>query len=1376
MPSLTAWSERDFDIDKLEKYCESTRTAVQILLDLCITNSNASANLAEVIEKSTNEHDDETLLNNFLEDRVTDRVVQALLEFGRAGAPVETAQVKTLRRSLLEHEQKLPKALSELRTASERLTAVSLELSDVRKAKAESDQALLSAVMSKSELEKRFTPSALGGNTALPASAVNIMKKCDERIKAAQASQLSYGEKATDLREMLDEIKSESSVNRKENLQIIENIEKRKLNAISATSTEIISLNLILSSALQKETEGIIVETESVLNQSLHSSVESLQGLDWVQKILAMDNERNLYQLQHIAEAVAAHESEEEIKISDLEMEVQKIKIQIAQLQDGKGAFADRLAADYMNPSVRTTKVVDSLRVIPQFSLPLPLKTDCYAPQFWRGFAVEERHEDLKRITENYTLSDSEWDLVCYEQILLGYFEVSTKFPHLMSPNAWNRLKTVVHTCRMRLKIPTSVHEEIVSHLLPDTVIAQDGISPLDFRFRLCRIMVSASSAGWVNRQIAFLDFAIRCLLKEDQAAASAGSNGFVLTNILPLSALLASSAAALEPLDLDVCQELLEHLTTYCEEYIEGAPSVLPTPRGVLHEIFSRIWKFVAISIDFEENETNLIAAFLHNFLTNRQYPYHSVWFGYSLWNNVIANEPSVPAELATVVASVLDPNEQWFDSFCAEFFWFGRNSASPVSKTSSQKSFEKNDCLNETTSRVIGFDLSYLAILTVSARDSLVAALCDYRSKLEPEALEICVLLFQHSLKRSNTLVPLYMLPPESEFEDFEKSMCEYFISESARAVCNRLIEPAKYLDAIAVARAHASDESRGAWIADVTGAIWKVCFELICEQDIYSLAWKKKFSLGNTHRLIWTKGLQSRIRSVVELINRDDDLWMTDRLPPGGQEFLSALQVWERVSGDGGLTDIVRPKISRSLLVHLDRVESDSVPPCLHANQAAVGQCWVATRPPLILHSTNCVDLWTTIFTSIQAGIDSSSAQLSMATCAQMVVRCLEKYCDNAREGFIADLSFSHPLYVKAKRCFNRLIKSVDDETELPELFKNKKKRKNRIFKNTGDHHKSGDESDGDKNKLNTSLTSSGDLNLIGDNQLLLSDYFVITSRFGSHDPTALMVRLHDLQFSLGELDKVRETLTESIDKEHVRLSRLFKAQQKYVENSSVEEIVLQKLPKESVTAMLESIDAGVVETVATVTTTASIVASYLSLNLVFIDLKDDLFERLYMPTTRECSLAKILHRFESDKLTAFVLMAPLKWRTQICRDLIASFVYAWVYVVSDMASRGRMFKEFDSSVMNTDLTALIELAEQIGLKSDPETQELLRAVGSLPVYVSGSTPAEFKANCERALTDPTEKLKAKRISHRNSILPSNQPPTYASSYGRKPSIFK
>ena len=1406
MPSLTAWAERDFDIGALEKYCESSKQAINILIDLWISNATALTNMAAIIEHSCNEKNDEEVLNNFLEDKIADRVAQALFQFGKGGTPLEAQHVKSLRRCLVEHEQKLPGALEQLRSVSTRLSSVSAELNDARKSKMEADQALLSAIMSKSELEKRFTPSAVG-TSQLPASAINIMKKCDDRIKAAQAAQLESGQRLTEVREQLEDITQESSQSRRDNLQIIENIEKRKLVSIATTSNEILSLQMLLSSSLAVETEGIIetgnnnMQPHASINTSVmstgssvgFSSTQSIQGLDWVEQILKMDpSERNLFMLNQIAEEVASQESEEEIKIQDLEQEIAKIKAQITELQEGKGTFADRLAADYaggisMNPDA--SKKLSQAALLaelftPKFSLPLPLKTDCYAKNFWQGFALEEGHSDLSKLidlpVQDHENWSAEWNIIAYEHILLGYFEITSRYPHFLSTSQWNKLRTVIQTARLKLRIPTKHHEGIVELMLPDSIEIQDTITPLDPRFRLLRLLANTGKVHadpelfkkWQMRQLSYLDLTIRGMQKED-------STGLIESVVAPIFTVLLSGVTSQEEFDCEVATELLEHLSTYTEETMEN--STLPVPRAVLHQLVSRIWKLCLASIGDEESglssDTNVVAAFVYNFLTARMYHFHPLWISLELWESVMDGTPLVPASAAKQILEIMRAagpdvkanGDKWLDKMCGDLFWFGKGgaggssigSASPQSVNSSlnrsRSLMERSSAgsqqaeASDLFTRTLALDLAYLRVLTRGVRDSIIGALSDYRSRLEPDSLEICIEIFKQMMARSNAQVPLYLWPSTQDFTQFLNLMCERFISESARAVCNRLIEPNKYLDSIAVARAHANDESRGVWIQDVTGAIWKVIFEFHCEMDVYALAWVKS-DLTSRHKLIWSKGLQSRIRAVVELINRDDDLWLSDRVPPGGQDLLAVLQVWERISGDGGLTDVIRPKISRSLLLHLDRVERDSLPLCVHNNHGDPGTCWAATRPPHIVHSTKCVDLWTTIFTAVQACIDSASAQLSMGTCAQMIVRCVERYCDNAKEGFMADVAYAHPLMLKARRCFNRLVRSAEDDTELPDFFKNKKKRKNRLFKkDLNTSVGSGEESAGeDARRASTTSMSQEGLNLIGDNNLFLSDYLVVTCKMASHDATALMVRMHDMAFSIGELDKVRETLKDSIEKEHVRLSRLFKSKAKFetsLPTSASGEVMLPKLPKESLQAMAESIESGISDATDILFGTGGLVSTYLGLNMVFSDMREDLFERLYMPSCKDFPLSRILRRFENEKLTSFALMTPIKWRTDLVRSIINNFVLAWVYVVADMASRGRVFRDSDSSVMNSDLTALHRFAEELGLRQDLETQDILRTVGCLPVYVSGSTPAEFKASCERCLADPSEKSKAK-----------------------------
>jgi hypothetical protein len=347
-------------------------------------------------------------------------------------------------------------------------------------------------------------------------------------------------------------------------------------------------------------------------------------------------------------------------------------------------------------------------------------------------------------------------------------------------------------------------------------------------------------------------------------------------------------------------------------------------------------------------------------------------------------------------------------------------------------------------------------------------------------------------------------------------------------------------------------------------------------------------------------------------------------------------------------------------------------------------------------------------------------------------------------------------AHPLSVKARRAFTRLLMHTEDETELPELFRSKKKRKNRLFKRESgggqyaSNIASGEDSDGAHEtapagrSASLSLGSEG-LNLIGDNHLLMSDYVIITSRLASHDATALMVRLHDMAFSLGELEKARNTLNEAMDREHMKLSKLYKSQAKFASSVGEEVQPLPKLPEMAIKQMVEVIDSGMQEAAQILTETADLIAKYLGINLVFGQEKENLFERLYMPSPRDYPLGVVLKNFKS--IVVFAQMTPLKWRMDVNRAILANFVMAWLYVICDMVTRGRVFKEADAAVMRNDYDALGKLAEDLGLKHDSATQDVLRYSGSLPDYVSGSSPAELKAECEKALAEPTEKSKSK-----------------------------
>jgi hypothetical protein len=1317
--SLTLWADKDLNVDVLEKYCRSARSAAQITLELWNTNSAALKDLAETIEAETTDKGNHV---DLIEEQLSDKLHRALYQYGQSGSETSPVHVQDLSTAISDYDKHFQSSISDLRTASSKISVISSELTKVRHSKSEADQALLAAIMSKSELEKRFTPSAVSAGSSLPTSAMSIIKKCEDRVQSAQAKQLWCGERITELREQLDDASRGVSDVRRSSLEAIESSQRKLLRAIAVTSNEILSAQLVLGRELGDIVDSTPGSVEESINMSLNSSMafsieESLQGLGWLETIQRMDPfSRQLFELQNIAEGLSiVHADDGDAKIKSLESKIKSLQSGIDDLIEGR-----------VPDQSRVTPTVTPL----SFSLRLPLD------RVWTDFETAEQHTELRKsIYINPTSLD--WPMIAYEQVLLGYFEISTRFPHFLSMHHWNKLKAVVHMCRLRLRVPTNVHESLAELMLPDSVEIQGEIGPLDLRFRLCRILGvdKGNFSGnekkhklyseWRQRQIDVIRFCVECWKIEDREKFEKKSKDFdnTLDEI--------QNTESNEPIFT-----LLELLTEYFDSSdpspaLTGVPPSVP--RVFVSELSHQLWK-MCLNLD-EDNglnaDTPALAGFLHNFMFYRTYPHHAAILGLTLWEAVVEKHPmSVPVGLAKQVSAILQPGEKFMDKIAGDVFWF------PEGQSSSTTSDHRN---------VVSLDLAYLRIRTAGVRNSITSALGDYRKHIDAESLEFVVGLFMNAaVSRMNTGISVY--PPELELLAFSEIMCEYFIYQTAKNTGERLVDSSKYLDSVSVARAHASDDSRMVWIAEVTSVVWKVVLELVGELHTYS--WDK-FGVAKSHASIWSEELGKRIREIIDVIMRDDELWGTDRVPPGGVAFLQAVQVWERVSGTHAFSGILRAKISKSLAMYLEKIERDSLPACYHSTMGG----WQATRPPQILHSTKCVDLWTTVFTAVQACIEAATAQLAIPSCSQLVVRCVEKYAENARDGFVHDTATSHPLAVKARRAVNRMIRSVDDDSEVPQEML-KKKKKNKLFRKSEGTNTSllggsgGEESDGG-DKLGNPF------NLIGDNHLFLSEYLMLTSNLSSHDATGLMVRLHDMAFALGELDKVRDSLKESLKKEDVRLARQYKA------NSKETFANLPDLPGETVRRLEVSIQEGVDASRKILISTGDLIVTYLGLNLVYIDCKTEIFEKLYMPTVKDNPLSKILKRFENDKLTAFCLMAPANWRTTLCRSVISHFIHAWVYVVADMAIRGRVYKESDSSVLNSDLTQLHSLADQLTLASDPDTQELLKMVGCLPVYISGSTASEFRTICEKAFAEPFEKTKGK--SRLSSIT---------SSYGRKP----
>jgi len=327
----------------------------------------------------------------------------------------------------------------------------------------------------------------------------------------------------------------------------------------------------------------------------------------------------------------------------------------------------------------------------------------------------------------------------------------------------------------------------------------------------------------------------------------------------------------------------------------------------------------------------------------------------------------------------------------------------------------------------------------------------------------------------------------------------------------------------------------------------------------------------------------------------------------------------------------------------------------------------------------------------------------------------------------------------LAVKASRCVVRLLKGQSDVREVPDLYKEKNRGKNKLFRSKASARSYFDRGSQNYNTENeeddtTMYNSGSSLNVITDNHMLLSDYAVNLANTGNHNANALMVRLHDLGFCLSELQKEKELLNSQPDRESHKLERMIKDELKY---GTILE--LPPLDKNIRTGYTQTISKMIQTSVDEVSDAIPKVLAILVHRMIYVELREDLFELMYMPTCSDNPLCSVIAKFQVDGWASFLNVAPKDLRPAIARMLIDTLVNAWVYVVTDMAARGRPFTPADVNILLSDSESLHSLAEALDCKEDVTVQELLRLAGCLPLIVSGGS---FDAAAEEALKEPND----------------------------------
>ena len=1325
----------------------SSALACALLKDLWATflsGSSALLNpLSSLIPPATTEYPDNP--------SPTDRFLYALFFLANSlSAPPPTDLAEALH-ACKEQERLLALIAERSKSAAE----VQSNFISAKQIKLDADNALADQLAVRAALEKKFQVTN--------ASVQSIFQKADQKVELARAAQLAAAERLSEALEAQDEVAS------KKEWQIVKKIENLKLQAIASFSRRFLRSFIDLGSACHDAAPFNRVNGDAVVG-----CLDALTHLE--------GSERTLEVLQKcfIGLSAPTTTTTELKRVEDAILAKQK---DFDALASGQGDAVEKIleANGVKVRGVKETEKTNIVQIV-GFSQPLPLKD---AAKIWSTLAVEERHTELEKVTcfpefeHPGTPRDSElhasslmvdsqtgrpppsltgtnapnlntpavsygpretahWDLISYEHLLLSQF-CATDSMERIGKEEKNKLRTALQLARVKLRVPTRQHQLFSDWLFPPTDRHTTAISPLDVRFRLLRLLsISAPSdfaatplfKAFIDRQLTIVKFCVDCWVKEDSVGAHAGvaHAGTHISQSALLGDMILLVENALVSSQYPPAPATLWPLIDACTEFCGGRQ--LSYPVGFFACALPRIWRCVADS----NSDTGVHAdaepliALVHNVTTARQFPHHGLLLASALWDkNCLHSSIVHTATVRTmrdilcgvdslVGASVLE------DSWVAEKagMWFTSPNYLPI----------KSNYL---------LDLAYLRLVTASCRSSIFEALCDYRKRLDTDSLTDLIAIWRSTLQQHlNRDLPAMQRPTAAELDAHVGGLLVHFIVESAKTASSRFVDTLRFTDPVMISRAHANDEARAEWIEAVTDSLWRCVFEFSCERDLYAATWES-LGLGRVHLQTWAAALQGKIRSVIEMIANDDELWPVDRVPPGGTDLMQVCEIWERTSKDSGLTETLKPKLTQSLAVRLDKIEKESVPRCLHANptlgpdNGLKDAAWIPLKPPTVLHSSKCVDLWSTLFTAISACLESAPVALALNTCLQMIARSVTAYTSNVLDGIPTDTRVPFPLAIKAQRALNRLLKSQKDEREVPELYKEKNRAKNKLFRTRASARQYYDgevvvNEDEDTTNFNTGMS----VNIITDNHMFYSEYCNGLATNDGHSSNALMVRLQDLVFCQDELEKSKEMLIAEVEKEHGKLQSLIKNQSKHGN--------VLRLPEPD-KSILQTYTNGINKIVAnskgSVGEAIPRVTSLLVHRLVYVELREDIFENLYVPTCAEQPFSRLVRKFQVDGWPAFLSLAPLNLKKAMHTQFFETLLSAWVYVVADMAARGRPFSTADVNVLLSDSEALHSLADSLGCKAD--VQELLRIAGTLPLLISGGS---FDFTAEEALREPND----------------------------------
>ncbi|KAF4728309.1 hypothetical protein FOZ63_027030, partial [Perkinsus olseni] len=810
--------------------------------------------------------------------------------------------------------------------------------------------------------------------------------------------------------------------------------------------------------------------------------------------------------------------------------------------------------------------------------------------------------------------------------------------------------------CRIRLRISATLHQQIVEMLLPD-LNGHKICPPLDVRFRLYRLLAfdiddsrvpinQKTYSQWVVRQCAMVRWVVYCIQKI--MGGVPGETCDIVKNAM--FEFHPSKPESWKQM-LHALNDVMQPINDPNGQPVKSSDSTLHYPSASLHPLLPRLWK-AGVDVRGEGQlhpQVDDLASVLYSVLTRGAYEYHGIHLAQSTWAEKCGDQWPGPA--AASIEEVVTPG--YIEGIAADLFKSFREGA--------DEEKDNRHILEEQ------YDECCMRVQTAPFRDATVSVLCDYRGKLQeqeksPNAVlhawrELAVLM--------NLQTPDGSRPTNEESEHFLTFvMPRHFEAETAASTAERAIPlSTTLLDSVQLARAHSSPEARLDWLEEATQYVWRACFELQTAKELRNVINFGDIDAPTDHN-IWSWALNEQLRPLYETLAKDEYLWPTDWIPEGGPDFLTATVVWGRYvnfavdSPDTSLLGLMVPKLTAALNARLEGFEEDVVnKTCIATSED--GSRWTPTRPPAVLHSSKCVDLWSFMNESLSTAANTVpiSTGVTIPIFMNYLERCVVKYADCCATSPAGDeVGLVFPISIKASRAFNRIVRTRKDERELPPAFKQalfksleKQARKNKFWKRTskksvprmyndaaaaaaaGNNQlqvprgvsQEYSESEDDQMSMGSSSEAEGppgspdlEFNLCTD--FVLVDTPVVKQFLNDPDLQlpAQMVRLQDIAKSYDELTVMRGTIHGAIGDEEKRIRKVLKTQNKYSTNEY--DIKLKACERDN-KEMHEKSDEVVDETIAYLEKIGHNLSCVMAARMVYVDLNEDVFRRLYCTMT-------------------------------------------------------------------------------------------------------------------------------------------------------------